>query len=167
MPDKDGNETPAERKKREKQERIDLVNDQEIKRRNKARQEKAWEDALAEADDDFLAEEFERMTGMSTRAAEDYLDIAWKKDSDDKDVQEAAEAIRRAKKAAEGGIFTSGDKKKARKILRSKEKQIKNAVKKGKQGKGCIYIALVMFAGLAAILYGAYEGVSTLASAIF
>lgn len=136
MPDKDGNETPREKAKRERQERIDLVNRSERKRRSDRQEEAAWEDALEAGDvsaDAYLNQQFQELTGLSQSAAQDALKRAQNQKPSDEDVIAAQKAILDAKNAAKGGLFSSKNPAKAKKILIKNKDKINKAIAKGKK----------------------------------
>lgn len=157
-------ESPADRRKREKRERqefIDSVNAAERDRRDKAREEKIWEDAVSENADTSFENDFKSMFGDWRADVEKDIRNA----PNDAEKQVVLDALERARKAAKGGIFSSGDPAKAYRILKKNKGKIKKVRDKGK--KGCIFVLVIGAILSSGILYGAYEGVTAIASAIF
>lgn len=116
------------------------------------RQDKKWEDEVR----DIFGEDLDDLTRNIKNAP-----------ISDPEVQKAINAISEARKAAEGGLFSRGSSKRAKKILNQNKKTIKNASNKGKKGFfDCAVIALFLLVGLgafvASVIYGASEAVSAI-----
>jgi len=168
MPDEYGNETPAERRAREKkerQERIDFVNEQERIRRQQKQEEAAMEAIINEMDTEELEDFFRKEIGIDPLELRYELEEGLRLNPNDKDIQQALDAIKKGQKAANGGLFSSGDSRKAKRILNSKKGVIKKAHQKSKK-KGCLGAFLVLTGVGGGILYGLYEAGAAIVSAM-
>jgi hypothetical protein len=150
-------------------------NDERLARKKRERAEflkqKAQDDALEEAISkdpqlrDYLDWDFDRqikqLTGISMS------EMSKQKPGEgvsQKDIDEAMEVIKRAKKKAEGGWLSSGDPEAAQKMLDSS-----SAVQKiGKRNKSCFLAALVLLASgsvsVGGIIWAAAEVLSRVLS---
>lgn len=161
-------ETPAERRareKREKKERINLVNEQERKRRSDAQEEEMWKGVLDDRVDKDMEKEFSDIFGTSVGQMRKDLDEGLRRDPNDKEIKDAVKAIQDAQRAAKGGVFSRGSNKKAKGIIKSNKKTIQKAQKKTKGG-----FCSVLFLGLlgvgGGVLYGLYEAGAAIISAM-
>jgi hypothetical protein len=84
----------------------------------------------------------------------------------DADIAAAAKAIRDARKAAEGGMFSSGDPAKARKILNQNKGVIKKAQKKAPKKGGCTLFALIILVAIGSAVSGSVWGAVEIISAL-
>lgn len=171
-PDKEWKDEQKRKKKEQDAKDEKTIKDAQEKknweRREKAINAAAEQEWIDKMQDDLLDRAFMQLFDIDAKAAAEYLHIAQGADPTDAEVQAAIKAIEAAKKAKEGGIFTSGNPGKAKDIIKKNRTAIKNTIKKGRKAKkGC----LGAFAGLAAVgaatAYGMYEGVSAIASALF
>lgn len=162
-------ESERERKKREKREFLEAANKAEQERKRKAQEAAAWGAAIEEEAGKRLDAQWEAdaKAWFGDSLDEVEHDIAKYGEVSDEDVRRAMKAIEEGRRAAQGGIFSSGNPQKARKIIKQNRDTIKKAHKKAKSKKGC----LAAFAGLAvtasATAYAMYEGAVALAGAIF
>lgn len=165
MPDENGNETPRERKKREREEFLAKAAEDERRRKQKEQEKAAFEAALEEA---AIRGDMEYIDEISKFLGDDLSDIESdiKKygDVSDKDVQQALEAINQGKKD-----LAKGKGKQARNKIRKNKDKIKRAHKKAKKKKGglCSLILLGLVGTMGAALYGMYEGASAIIGALW
>lgn len=163
----------ARREKREQDARDRKAIEDGVRRRNERRREDAINaaaerEALERLDDDFLDRTFLELFNVDAKAAKDYLTTAMGTELNDEEAQRAYDALKAAQKAKEGGIFTSPNPGKAKKIIKDNQTAIRNTIKKSKKARGkCSLFALVILAGLGGTLYGMYEGVNTVVRALF
>jgi hypothetical protein len=161
-------ETPAERRareKREKQERINLVNEQERKARRKAQEDAQMEAVINAMDNEELGDYFKSEHGIDIMELRYEMDEQLKTGADDNDIKQGLKAIDDAQKAAKGGLFSSGDPKKAKRIIDKNKKVIRKAHEKTKK-KGCLGAFLVLTGVGGGILYGLYEAGAAIISAM-
>lgn len=162
-------ETPAERRareKREKQERINLVNEQERKRRQKAQDEAQQEALLNAMDDEELEDYFKSEHGIDIMELRYEMDEQLKAGVDDYDIKQGLKAIEDAQKAAKGGWFSSGNSRKAKRIIDKNKRVINRAHEKTKKKSWCGLIFLGMVSVGGGILYGLYEAGAAIISAM-
>jgi hypothetical protein len=162
-------ETPAERRareKREKQERINLVNEQERKRRQKAQDEAQQEALLNAMDDEELEDYFKSEHGIDIMELRYEMDEQLKAGVDDYDIKQGLKAIEDAQKAAKGGWFSSGNSRKAKRIIDKNKKVIQKAHEQVKKKSWCGLIFLGMVGVGGGILYGLYEAGAAIISAM-
>lgn len=135
-------ESERERKKREKQESIDRINREERERKQQEREQRMWDEAheaeVAKGSDASFEKDFKAEFGFDFQEMNKNLNAAINDSqlAKDFDVVAAQKAIQEGLQAAKGGFFSSGNARKARKILKKNKDKIKKANKKGKKKRG-------------------------------
>lgn len=137
------------------------------RRRENAINAAAEKEMQERLEDEFLDREFLRLLDTDAKAARDYLTTAIGADPNDPEAIQAMKALEDAAKAMEGGIFSGPNPGKAKNIIKKNQQALRNTIKKGKKKKGCLGALVVLAGTAAASLYGMYEGVSAIASALF
>lgn len=167
MPDEQGNETPSERRareKRERQDRIDLVNEQERKRRQRAREEREQENLVNAMDDEELGDFFKKTFGLDMMELRYEYDEGLKENPKDPLIKEALEIMDKADKKRKGGLFSSGNPAAAEKFLKQNEGKLKKARPNKKGWCAFSFLGLMTIGG--GVLYGLYEAGSAIISAM-
>jgi hypothetical protein len=156
-------ETPAERRKREREKMRQIAEDLAAKKKEKrdnAIQRRMDAEAAAQRED--LNWEIEARKYLG----DDIVDIekGLREAPTDAEIAEALRVFDEARKKAKGGMFSSGDQQAAAKHIKKNQDKIKKAQKKA--NKGCTVVALLLLAvggsAVAGAVWGAAEVISAL-----
>lgn len=150
MPDKDGNETPAERRARERDDRIMERLNREAAEERAAKAERLAEERMGKAMDADFEKGIEDLFGASLKD----IQKAATSQGAPKEVRDAVNEARR--------LAGKGKYKQARKVMNQNKAQIKKTTKR----YGCAVFAIAMLGIGSSVVSGLAYGVSEIISAL-